>query len=360
MKRFLCELCSAAVLVQTVLLSSCGRLGEDSIQGTGKLCVSFVKGGELYTRSSLNIPDTSDFLLDIKSSSGETIYDGKYGDCPEILEVTPGSYNIRVVSTEFLKPAFEQPQFGDEQCVIVQDGGTAGVRLQCRQMNAGVRLVISPDFLTNCPDASLLLKSETGKLMYSYREKRTAYFHPGPVSLVMTTGTVDEVIFVRDLAESEMLTLGVSVSPSVQGSDSGISMSIDTSRVWVNDECIIGTGNSGMGADDALSVSDARNSSGLEDVWVCGYIVGGDLTSSSASFKSPFKSKTNLLLGPRSSTVDRKSCISVQLPDGEVREALNLVDNPELYRRRVMVRGNVVDAYYGIPGIKGTTDYQLL
>lgn len=110
---------------------------------------------------------------------------------------------------------------------------------------------------------------------------------------------------------------------------------------------------------DALTVSQAIASAGESDVWVSGYIVGGDLTSSSASFSGPFSSRTNIVLGPRSSTSSRSSCISVSLPSGEIRDEINLVDNPHLLGRKVFLRGDLVEAYYGIPGMKNLTDYEL-
>ena len=93
--------------------------------------------------------------------------------------------------------------------------------------------------------------------------------------------------------------------------------------------------------------------------WVSGYIVGGDLSSSSASFEPPFTSRTNLLLGPRSSTMDRNSCLSVNLPSGNIRDELNLVDNQSLLGRKVCIKGNIVEAYYGIPGLKGVVGFEL-
>jgi hypothetical protein len=110
---------------------------------------------------------------------------------------------------------------------------------------------------------------------------------------------------------------------------------------------------------DALTVSQARSSIGSKDVWVCGYIVGGDLTSASASFDEPFTSRTNILIGPKSSTSDKDACLSVQLPSGDLREVLNLVDNPRLLKTKVYLRGDIVDAYYGIPGIKNISEYRL-
>ena len=169
----------------------------------------------------------------------------------------------------------------------------------------------------------------------------------------------------RTLLSQEILSLGVSVASS--GSASGthtagrITVAVDTSRNWLSDSYVIGRpDDKGSDVSDALTVSQARSSAGSKDVWVCGYVVGGDLTSASASFEQPFESRTNILLGPRSSTTDRKVCLSVQLPAGDVREALNLVDNPDLLGKRLCVKGDLVNAYYGIPGIKNTVDFQLL
>jgi hypothetical protein len=51
--------------------------------------------------------------------------------------------------------------------------------------------------------------------------------------------------------------------------------------------------------------------------------------------------------------------MSVQLPAGKVREALNLVDNPGLLGCKVTVRGDIVQSYYGLVGLKNITDYNL-
>jgi hypothetical protein len=65
------------------------------------------------------------------------------------------------------------------------------------------------------------------------------------------------------------------------------------------------------------------------------------------------------MLGPKSSTVDKDVCLSVQLSSGDLRDALNLVDNPQNLHRKVYLRGDIVDAYYGIPGIKNVSEYVL-
>ncbi len=345
------------ILLLGLLLAACDVIGPDDMR-KGELRVSFAQGYEVQSRTLSEIPDTGDFILTISDSKGTPVYSGRYDGCPESIEVPSGNYTVRVVSHEFSKPAFASPQYGDEQCVVVPAGGVANVRLVCEQINCGVRLKVSSDFLTAFPDGVLWLKSSQGKLMYGYSEKRSAYFLPGNVSLLLTQGASEEVLLTRALQARDMLVLKINVAqtPSSSEKDSpcaDVSVAIDTTRNWITDAYEIGGDNSnGSASDDPLTVAQARDSAGAEDVWVSGYIVGGDLTSASASFKSPFSSRTNIVLGPKSTTSTKSSCLSVQLPAGEVREVLNLVDNPLNLGRKVLLRGNIVEAYYGIPGIK--------
>lgn len=354
--------------ITTAICYSCNLLGVDEggplSGGKGELRISMASVPDASTRAGEEIPDTSDFILRVCSSSGEVIYDGLYGASPEAIMVDAGSYTISVVSGVFSVPAFSFPLYGDEQCVIVPSGGVADVKLKCSMVNCGIRLNIDSEFLTSCPDGVLFLRSSDGKLMYGYSERRTAYFMPGEVELVLSTGGRDEVLMTRSLEARQMLVLGVSVAPSYSSGDTSgadeesISVSIDTSRIWLSDSYVIGGTGNASGGDNVLTVNQMMSSVGEEDVWVSGYIVGGNLTSSSASFDKPFTSRTCLLLGPRSSTRDRQSCVSVQLPSGEVRDALNLVDNPDLLGRKIMIRGDVVASYYGLVGLKNCSDYK--
>ncbi len=342
---------------------SCEALGEGG-DGSGILRVSFADGQEELTRTSAEIPDADDFTITVTDSKGNSMYSGLYGACPEELEVPAGSYVVSALSAEFEKPAFSAPQYGDAQCVLVPDGAAADVKLVCSQQNSGVRLKVDSDFLTACPDGVLFLKSPQGKLMYGYSEKRIAYFLPGQVSLMLSRGSVDEVLMTRTLQAGEVLDLKVEVATSSPSQSdktlARIKVAVDTSRVWLSDVYEIGgTSDKGGDSSSALTVSQAQASIGTEEVWVCGYIVGGDLTSASASFTAPFKSRTNIIIGPKSSTTSKASCLSVQLPTGKFRDALNLVDNSSLLGMKVYIKGDIVEAYYGIPGIKNISDYKL-
>lgn len=340
---------------------SCQMLGmPDEASEKGELRISFCDN---VTKVVEEIPDTSDFLLTVSGPDGNVVYDGVYGDSPESIMVDAGSYNIYVRSCEFTKPSFATPQYGDEQCVVVPTGGVADVKLTCVQMNSGLLLKLDESFLRNCPDAVLFLRSSAGKLMYGYSEKRIAYFPPGSVSLMMSENGTDKVLFTRNLQPRTVLEIHISAAEdSGQSAQENIRVAVDTSRVWNTESYVIGGGDSsgkGHSVSDALTVSQAIASVGEEGVWVCGYIVGGDLTSSSASFDPPFTFRTNIVLGSRSSSSSRSSCISVSLPAGEIRDEINLVDNPHLLGRKVCLKGDLVESYYGMPGLKNLVDYEL-
>lgn len=346
-----------------LILASCQMLGNADVDEdagvAGELRISFEGDVGSLTRNIPDIPDTSDFLLTVTANDGSVVYDGVYGASPEAIMVTAGSYTVYVRSCEFSRPAFSVPQFGDEQCVVVPSGGVAHVTLTCRQINSGVCLHVDESFLTACPDGVLFLKSAEGRLMYGYSEKRIAYFLPGSVSLMLSENGNDRVLMTRLLRQQDILKINISASesPSV-GEEESIRVAVDTARNWITEDYVIGGDSVSDDLSRALTVVQAMASSGDEDVWVCGYVVGGDLTSSSAVFDGPFTSRTNILLGSRSSAAERSSCLSVQLPSGEVRDALNLVDNPNMLGRKVYVKGDIVENYYGLTGLKNVSDYE--
>ncbi len=51
--------------------------------------------------------------------------------------------------------------------------------------------------------------------------------------------------------------------------------------------------------------------------------------------------------------------MSVKLPKGDVRAAINLVDHPEILGRKIYLKGDLIAAYYGIPGIENITEFVL-
>ena len=334
------------------------------------------RGSTPDTRASAEIPDTNDFILKVTDAGGKVLYEGAYGESPESLLVDAGSYTVAVHSIEFTAPGFSRPVYGDEQVVLVKAGSTVTVRLNCILENAGVRLQVAPDFLTSYPDGVLYLKSGDTRLMYGYSERRIAYFKPGPISLVLNNRGVDEVLLTRTLDARTILTLNLSAPHGGAAAASSITVAVDTAKVWNHESYVIGGGSgsgSGSGSggsgsgddsaadiDNAYSVAQAHDHTGEDDVWVFGYIVGGDLSTAGTTVKTSKLTKaTHLAIASRSTVTAKASCVAVELPKGAIRDALNLVDHPDLIGTRVYLKGSLVPSYFGTTGLKSVSDYVL-
>ena len=351
MKNFL-SICLA--LCGALLLSSCDMF---LLQKTpGAISIHFAPAGAI-TKSAADIPDTNDFILSITDASGKSIYNGKFGDSPQKLPVDPGSYTVCAKSCEFDEPLFDKPQYGDEQVVVVSSGKTSYVELECSQMNSGVRIKTGAAFRSQYPDGTLYLKSADGRLMYGYAEKRTAFFKPGTVSLELASGSTSKTLVSRRLEPCQILTLSINSSLSSSEAD-GIGIRVDTARVWINESWTFGEGSQGEEVSNALSVEQAKARGAADGVWVYGYIVGISTSTSKSVFEAPFTLNTNILLASRSRVSDRSECLSVELPKGDTRDALNLKDNPGNLGKQVFVRGNLAEAYYGLPGLKSCSKFQ--
>lgn len=346
----------ACLALGAVLCVSCADL-FNSDDGFGYLFISLEPSSvpssvSAFTKSGL--PTADDFNISIVGPDGAEFYDGPYSACPERLEVPSGSYTVNALSSEFDEPGFDCPQFGDTQVVVVKSGQNVAVTLQCRQLNCGIHLNIDTSFSGAFPYGYLYLKGTDGTLMYDYCERRTAFFSPGSISLNLSDNGQQQTLFSRTLSAQQMLD--VNVSAAVDGSSAGISLQVDTARVWLSEDFCLGGG--GDEIENAYSVSDARNHVGATDVWVYGYIVGCFNSSTNLCLEAPFGKSTNIVIAGRTSVQDKSSCISVELPSGAIRDALNLADHPSNLGRQVFLRGNIVSAYFGIPGLKSPSEYQ--
>ena len=363
-----------ALLPLVAALGACDDFGLRS-GGQGELRWIIGDSGSGTRASAAEIPDTNDFILKVSDAGGKILYEGAYGDSPESLLVDAGSYTVAVHSIEFTAPGFSRPVYGDEQVVVVKAGATVTVRLNCVLENAGVRLQVAPDFLTSYPDGVLFLKSGDTRLMYGYSEKRIAYFKPGPISLVLNDRGADEILLTRTLDARTILTLNISAPYGGTAATSSITVAVDTAKIWNSESYVIGGGGSGSGSgsgssggdddsgtglDSAYSVAQAADHIGEDEIWVFGYIVGGDLSSAGTTVKTAkFTKATHLAIAARSSVTTKASCIAVELPKGPIRDALNLVDHPDLVGTRVYLKGSLVTSYFGTTGLKAVSDYVL-
>lgn len=357
--RILSDLFAAGFLMLCAVSASCNKIPVEVQQGT--LEWSFALHPP--SRTVMELPDTDDFILEVRDPEGKALYEGTYGASPEKMLVNPGSYTVKVLSRIFSAPAFDAPQFGDEKVVVVKPGAVAKAVLNCTQRNAGIRLNFLPEFRERFPSASVFVSFSDGSLPYPYSEKRIAFFKPGPVSVILEDNGVPGPLMTRHLSACEILSVGITCAPETEAASGGeLMVVVDTARLWNSEDFVLGgtqEGTSGTSPENAYGISQAKEHLGENAVWVTGFIVGGDLSSTKngASFAAPFESRTNLVIAARSSVTEKDSCLSVQLVKGKIRDGLNLVDHPELLSRKVFLKGNLVSSYYGIPGIQGISEY---
>ena len=108
--------------------------------------------------------------------------------------------------------------------------------------------------------------------------------------------------------------------------------------------------------------STTESPAGGSQVWVKGYIVGYMPSAKTyfdqTIFGAPADQATNIVIGPTPDCTDYNLCVGVQLPKGDVRTALNLMDNPGNLGKEVMLFGDVM-LYCKGPGLKNTSKFEL-
>ena len=106
-----------------------------------------------------------------------------------------------------------------------------------------------------------------------------------------------------------------------------------------------------------ISVSKAlsTDNSSTPMAWVKGYIVGyvkSQAYATDATFTAEgCEMKTNILIADSPSTNDPENCMPVQLPSGDLRNGLNLQDNPSLLGKEIIIYGQLA-TYFGVSGLK--------
>ena len=99
--------------------------------------------------------------------------------------------------------------------------------------------------------------------------------------------------------------------------------------------------------------------------WVKGYIVGwidvnitNVLKAETAKFDVPATVNTNILIAATPDETDWTKCVPVQLPSGNVRNALNLAGNPEARGQLVCLYGTTGSKYCSAYGVRSVTDFE--
>ena len=350
-------LLSAILLPFVAIVFSCNGL-KISDEEKGTLFLRFET--ESLTKAVVrDFPDSNLFVLKIAKTGGAVIYEGLYGEKPDNIQLEPGNYDVEVVSVLFSQPKFNTPCYADKRSVVVEGGATTNLSLLCKQINSGLRLMFSDAFKTRFNGYTPVVTDTKGEENYTFSENRFLYVNPGLIEIKAKGAAGVSTISVskRELAANEMLTLYLdAVGTGMPGSKSGIV--IDTVSVWKSDEFIYGQIRDGSSKERALNIGDIEERIGEKDLWVFGYI-SGYLTASSLINTPPFSTETNLAIAETIGVSDKSKCVGITLPTGSIRAALNLSANPGNLGRKLFVRGDVVESYFGVRGVNNIKEFVL-
>ena len=341
-------------LILTAALLGFLLTGCESDSRHGSLTLSFAEPLSVEPSTRAAAFDTNAFLLTVIGSGYDTLFHGTYGEKPASFTVRNGTYEVEAVSRPFSTPAFDAPQYGDRQVAIVSNGQNVQIGLFCKLMNAGIRFTFADSFRSQYGYGHLLLRGPTGELPYRLQETRTAWFQPGNVAVNYVEGTEESPLFNRILNAGEIHDL--TLNASSDKASAGISIQVDTTATVLSENIVIGPGypgSDGKSMETAWDVATASAHPG-DTAWVWGYIVGGDLSSTSIKFEPPFAKNSNLAIAASASERDRTNCFSVELSKAVIRADLNLVDHPENLGRKVYLYG-IVSIYFSLPGLKSVT-----
>lgn len=123
------------------------------------------------------------------------------------------------------------------------------------------------------------------------------------------------------------------------------------------------SGGDGSSLENPYQVIDViyNFSTGTESAWVKGYIVGyvdGLVISSGAKYEVPETSPTNILIANTPEETDYTQCLPIQLSKGAVRDGLDLSVHTDYLKHEIWVYGSL-EKYFGVPGVKNTSDFSL-
>ena len=104
-----------------------------------------------------------------------------------------------------------------------------------------------------------------------------------------------------------------------------------------------------------LTVSQAKSGSGNNYVkgYIVGYVDGQNITEG-AKFSVPSSAETEILLAETPDETNPDNVFPVQLPQGDIRNALELSTHPNYLKKEVLLYGSL-ETYFGMPGMKGTS-----
>ena len=106
--------------------------------------------------------------------------------------------------------------------------------------------------------------------------------------------------------------------------------------------------------DVAAAIAKASASGVYVKGYIVGYVSGMSYEDGAVFGSDTCTVRTNMLIATSASETDATKCMPVQLPNGAVRDGLNLSENKANLGQEVLLYGNI-ENYFRVPGVKSVT-----
>lgn len=115
-----------------------------------------------------------------------------------------------------------------------------------------------------------------------------------------------------------------------------------------------GDGSEANPYDVAAAIAKASASGVYVKGYIVGYVSGMSYEDGAVFGSDTCTVRTNMLIATSASEADAAKCMPVQLPNGAIRDGLNLSDNKGNLGQEVLLYGNI-ENYFRVPGVKSVT-----
>lgn len=103
----------------------------------------------------------------------------------------------------------------------------------------------------------------------------------------------------------------------------------------------------------AIAAHTGKATPAIVKGYIVGYIDGKSIEG--AAFNKNATVATNIILADDVNETNIAKCLPIQLPSGNIRNKVNLMDNPGNYKKLVTLTGSL-ENYFSVPGLKSVTD----
>ena len=329
------------------VMFACSQTPEE--KGTGYLTLNISQLAGLKADV-----DITDFILRIRDGQVELMKE-RIADLPPEIALPAGTYTIEAYSMVFDNPKFDEFFYSGKTNVEIVAGETKAASLVCKQGNAGIKVIWASIFSTLYRTFQAQIYCDEGFLNYSSTETRTGYFLPGTVTITILADGQNINGGTVILEASDMVTLNLQPKYAPSGGLS-ITISIDETVNNRNLELIVDPDNVFNSETKPYNIAQAIARQGENAVWVTGYIVGSKPSSGYDFVNVETWQATNIVLADNIDETGDTKVIFVELGAASTtyRTYLNLVDNPEVLHRKVLLKGNLL-AYQSRAGLRNLT-----